>query len=179
VIAVAALIVSVLALIFTVGSFWWMNARRGSIEIGRPGTYAFAASTLRLRLPLALYNTGATALIVTDIRFRPQSATDGEPYLWLATLSNLRPTEGEPRDFTTPFAVLGRSTVEIVAESEGSWCPVPGTERWMLIEAKLHPSGDWRVVGQFDWWAPPVGGDVSRYITYRNAEIQSLPSSRP
>jgi hypothetical protein len=44
-------------------------------------------------LPLALYNTGATALIVTDIRFRPQRAGEGEPYLWLATLSNLQCTQ--------------------------------------------------------------------------------------
>lgn len=156
-----------------------MNARRGSIQVGRPGSYAFAAVNVRLRLPLALYNTGAIALIVTDIRFRPQSASDGRPYLWLATLSNVRPTEGEPRDFTTPFAVPGRGTVEMVAEFEGAWCPMPGTERWMLLEAKLHPSGDWRTVGQFDWWAPPVGAALTRYITYRNAEIQSLPSSRP
>lgn len=53
-----ALLVAVLALLFTVASFWWLYARRGSLEVGQPGAYAFA-SKVRLRLPLAFYNTGA------------------------------------------------------------------------------------------------------------------------
>jgi hypothetical protein len=47
-------------------SFWWLYARRGSLEVGQPGAYAFA-SKVRLRLPLAFYNTGARSLIVTDL----------------------------------------------------------------------------------------------------------------
>ena len=58
-----ALLVAVLALLFTVASFWWLNARRGSLQVGQPGAYAFANKP-RLRLPTAFYNTGARALIV-------------------------------------------------------------------------------------------------------------------
>jgi hypothetical protein len=62
-----ALLVALLALFFTVASFWWLNARRGSLQVGEPGAYAFANKP-RLRLPTAFYNTGARALIVTDLR---------------------------------------------------------------------------------------------------------------
>ena len=61
------MLVAVLALLFTVASFWWLYARRGSLEVGQPGAYAFA-SKVRLRLPLAFYNTGARSLIVTDLQ---------------------------------------------------------------------------------------------------------------
>jgi hypothetical protein len=171
-VAVAALVVAILALVFTVSSFWWMNAHRGALQVGRPGAYALVGA-VRLRLPLALYNTGATALIVTDIRLvAVAELTAGAPYLWLATLSQLQPKEIEERDFQTPLAVPARGTREVVAEFEGPWCPLPGSERWMRLEAKLHPSGDWRSVGEFDWWAPPPGCDLRRYITYRNAREQ-------
>ena len=172
-VAVAALIVSALALVFTVGSFWWLSARRGTIQVGRPGAYAFAG-TVRLRLALAFYNTGAVALIVTDIRFTPTGEPKGASYLWLATLSRLQPRKLEKRDFPTPFAIPGRGTREIVTEFEGAWCLAPGTERWMRLEAKLHPSGDWTTVGEFDSWAPPLGAELGAYMTYRNAAEQSL-----
>ena len=44
-----ALLVAVLALLFTVASFWWLDARRGSLQVGQPRAYAFANKP-RLRL---------------------------------------------------------------------------------------------------------------------------------
>jgi len=73
----AAIAVAVLALVFTVASFWWLNARKGSIRATQPRAYAFGGSgaQLRLRFPFALFNTGAKALIVGDLRV----VLDGEP----------------------------------------------------------------------------------------------------
>jgi hypothetical protein len=36
----AAVALAVLALVFTVSSFWWLNARKGSIEATKPRAYA-------------------------------------------------------------------------------------------------------------------------------------------
>ena len=86
---VAALIIAVLALLFTVGSFWWLNARRGKLQVARPPAYAFARK-VRLRLPLTFYITGAKALIVADLRV----VIDGEAKRampWITTRSTLRP----------------------------------------------------------------------------------------
>jgi len=52
--AIAAVVISILALLFTLGSFWWLNARRGSLEAATPQSYAFVDG-FRLRLPLALF----------------------------------------------------------------------------------------------------------------------------
>ena len=56
--------------VFGVASFWWLNARKGSIETTRPRAYAFGGSgeRLRLRFPFSFFNTGAQALIVGDLR---------------------------------------------------------------------------------------------------------------
>jgi hypothetical protein len=62
----AALVVSGSALAFTIASFWWLHARTGSLEVAAPRSYAFA-DKVRLRLPLAFFNAGANALIVTDL----------------------------------------------------------------------------------------------------------------
>jgi hypothetical protein len=143
-VAVAALVVSLVALAFTVLVYWWGNSRRGTLQAGRPGAYALAGRNVRLRLPLALYNTGATALIVTDLRVVATAKVPPPPYLWVANLDRLQPKgkEHEHRDLATPFAVSARSTRELVIEFAGTWCPVPGTERWTRLEAKVHPSGD-------------------------------------
>jgi hypothetical protein len=58
--AYAAVGISVLALAFTVASFWWLHARRGALTATRPRAYAFL-DRVRLRLPLAFFNTGAQA----------------------------------------------------------------------------------------------------------------------
>lgn len=89
VVAVLALLVTVLALLFAVGSFWWLNARRGHLEVARPRTYAFS-KLVRLRLPLAFFNTGAAALVVADL----QLVINEEPPLalrWITTRTVLRP----------------------------------------------------------------------------------------
>lgn len=164
-----ALAIAVLALLFTVASFWWLHARRGSIQVARPGSYAFAAK-VRLRLPLALYNTGAKARIVSGLRV---VVDDREPLPWQATLPTLRPSSSEARDFATPFAVPGRATRELVAEFGDNlgWSPEPGSRHAMQIEAKLHPDDRWQTLASFDWWAPPTDESMSAFIIYRNAPV--------
>jgi hypothetical protein len=71
-----ALAVSGLALGFTIASFWWLHARTGSLEAAAPRSYAFA-DKVRLRLPFTFFNTGAKALIVTDLRLLVDGSSPG------------------------------------------------------------------------------------------------------
>jgi hypothetical protein len=87
--AYAALLVSALALAFTIGTFWWLNARKSSLEAAAPASYAFA-DKVRLRLPLAFFNTGAKALIITDLRLVLVDS-EREPLAWITTRAKLRP----------------------------------------------------------------------------------------
>jgi hypothetical protein len=103
-VALVAIVVSLLALAFTIGSFWWLHARRGSLQAARPRSYAFAKK-VRLRLPLALFNTGARALIVEDLRILADERRPRPPLEWITTRKVLRPEPDDGFAFATPFAV--------------------------------------------------------------------------
>lgn len=164
--AIAALAISILALLFTLGSFWWLNARRGSLQAATPQSYAFVDG-FRLRLPLALFNSGAVPLLVTDLRIR---IAEVGHFPWQTTRATLRPSSDDEHAFGTPFSVHGRSTKELIAEfgENNKWLPEPGAAHRIHLEAKVHPSESWNEVLIFTWWAPPKADLMTRYIAHRN-----------
>ena len=165
----AALAISVLALAFTVLSFWWLHARRGSLEAAPPRAYAFT-DRVRLRLPLAFFNTGAAALIVTDLRLVVEDAPSAGPLRWETTRSKLRPASDDGFAYATPFSIQGRATREVIAEfgHNRGWSPDAASHHRVRLQAKVHPSDEWKDVEAFDWWAPPEAKAMGRYIAYRN-----------
>lgn len=165
----AALAISLLALAFTVGSFWWLHARRGSLTATRPRSYGFA-DRVRLRLPLAFFNTGAKALIVSDLRLVIEDEPDRVPLGWITTRTKLRPESDDGFAFATPFSVQGRGTKEVIAEfgDDLGWEPVPGSRHSLRLQARVHPSEEWDDIVAFDWWAPPVADVMKQYIAHRN-----------
>ncbi|MHA5055071.1 hypothetical protein, partial [Streptomyces sp. SD15] len=66
----AAGFLSVCALLFTIASFWWLNARQGCLRSWEPHSFAAIASgsVVRLRLPLVVHNTGVKPIVVQDLR---------------------------------------------------------------------------------------------------------------
>lgn len=175
VVSVLALVVTLIALAFAILSFWWLNARRGEIEVARPISYVFS-NTVRLRLPLAFFNTGAVALIVADLRVLVDSDGTREPMPWIAVLPNIRRSdaEGDVSEFATPFTVPGRGAHRVVVEFGDSlgWSPEPVSQHMLRVQAKVHPVDAWRDVGSFDWWAPPDAATMGLLLTYRNAAVQ-------
>ena len=165
---IAAVAIAVLALLFTIGSFWWLYARRGRIVASAPRTYAFA-DAVRLRLPLALFNTGAVDLIVADLRVTVVDLTR-EPLRWITTRTKLRPEADDGFAFATPFAVRGRATRELIAEfgDDAGWNPEPGSRHRLRLEAQVPPSDEWVGLAEFDWWAPQTADVMGSYITHRN-----------
>jgi hypothetical protein len=165
----AALAVSLLALAFTIGSFWWLHARPGSLTATRPRSYAFA-DKVRLRLPLAFFNTGAKALIVSDLRLVIEDEPARTPLGWITTRSKLRPESDDGFAFATPFSVEGRGTKEVIAEfgDDLSWAPGPGSRHRVRLQAQIHPSEEWDDVVAFDWWAPTSADVMKQYIAHRN-----------
>jgi hypothetical protein len=160
---------SIFALLFTIGSFWWLHARRGRLVVSKPRTYAFH-ERVRLRLPLVLFNTGATALVVTDLRIE----LDGDPartgFAWITTRSTLRPGSEDDHRYAIAFAVRGREAREVIAEfgDNAGWSPAPGSRHRMRVLAMVAPSQEWRTLGWFDWWAPPDGAKTTAYLAHRN-----------
>ncbi|MCX5095795.1 hypothetical protein OOK36_44660 [Streptomyces sp. NBC_00365] len=93
-----AAVVSVCALVFTVSSFWWINARQGRLKTWEPHSFAaiFNYSLVRLRLPLVLHNTGAKPIVVQDLRLTfPDEPASHLPLLWMYSPSRLQPGPDE------------------------------------------------------------------------------------
>lgn len=160
--AYAAVAISVLALAFTVASFWWLHAPRGALTAARPHAYAFA-DKVRLRLPLAFFNTGARALIVGDLRLVIGDDTGRDPLRWVTTRTQLRPEHDDGHALATPFSVQGRGTREVIVEfgDDRVWTPAPGSRHSFVLQAQVHPSEEWADVVAFDWWAPPSADTMS------------------
>lgn len=163
---IAAIAVSVLALFFATGSFYWLNARRGSLTAVVPEVYAFVEG-FRLRLPVALLNDGAIPLLVSDLRIEILGVGH---FAWQTTRSVIRPEEEDSFAFAVPFTVPGRGTAHLIAEfgDENPWLPKPGSTHQLRIEARIHPYDGWEEIVSFPWWAPPTEAIMRRYIAHRN-----------
>lgn len=113
----AAVFIAVLALLFTVGSFWWLHARPGRLVGNRPGEVALAITPQqsRFRFGLVLYNTGARTLVVEELRLR--IIEDDRALEWITTRDRLRPTSDERIDFCCALPVDGRRAVPLSLSS--------------------------------------------------------------
>lgn len=96
----AALAISVMALLFTVLSFWWLNARPGRLRSYAPTTWAAYVDREHsaIRLPLVLHNTGASTLVVISIRLR--FVEGGEVLSWEWTRTRVEPKADDMEDAT-------------------------------------------------------------------------------
>lgn len=169
----AAVAVAVLALVFIVASFWWLNARTGSITATQPRAYAFGGSgaQLRLRFPFAFFNTGARALIVGDMRVVLDSEPGRPELRWVTTRDRLRPEPDDGFAYPTPFSIAGRGTREVIAEFEPranlNWSAPSGDKHRLQLQAQIHPKDEWVDLVAFDWWAPPED-TRGQYLAHRN-----------
>lgn len=150
-VAVAALAISLAALLFAVLSFWWLNARRGRLLTWRPLTYAgvIRGDSTLITLPLVLYNAGPAPIIVHDLRL-----TIGDVPMWW---SNLR--EGlhgerfnEVSDHASGFAVSGRATEKRFLEFKCNITPLaPDSVYRCRIDAQTNRRGGrWSLLVEFD-----------------------------
>ena len=134
-----------MALLFTIGSFWWLNVRQGKLRSFEPQSFAACRTpdTLRLRFPLVLYNTGAKPIIVQDMRLRFANEPRWRmPLPWTTTRSQLKPASDDSHAFPAVFSVRGRSAKQIFVEFGGTLPRVAPLARYYKgrIEVKLGHS---------------------------------------
>jgi hypothetical protein len=106
---------ALLALLFSVGSFWWMHWRRGKLRVSAPRSYAVVGQKDRLYIlaPFVFYNDGAAPIIVETLRRIIDNQVD-RPLTFQATLTKLGTSEG--RGFAFQFPVPGRQAVSLICE---------------------------------------------------------------
>jgi hypothetical protein len=163
------MIISVLALAFTIAAFWWVFLRRGTITSAAPDTYATPPGpTMRLRFPFVLLNTGAITLVVADLRL----IVDGvHEFHWSSVRKKIAPSMDDFLDAAAPFAIKGRDVVQLFAEFgqvPPEWRPEIGQSYPVKLEAK-DQGGQWRSVVEFEWWAPVREDQINATVAHRNA----------
>lgn len=148
----AALLISILAILFTVFSFWWMNWRKGSLELGNVRTYAAVSSgdKLLIEVPLIFFNPGALPVLVENLRLTlPDHGGPHTALHFSATVAKLATDEG--RAFATPFAVHKGQALEKICEFQRlrSGFRFEAQTYDMTIEALIKGESDWKVVRNF------------------------------
>lgn len=112
-----ALWVAGVSLIFTVTAFWWLNARPGRLaKVSAPAAFVLNSTPqqLHLQLPLVLYNKGAAAVIVENLRVQIPGLRSTAP--WAVRRSTFYPKDGSDHAFPSSFGIEGRSMRECFAE---------------------------------------------------------------
>lgn len=141
-----------------------MNWRRGSLRVGTPRSYAMKGSideSLIITLPFVIYNDGASAIIVQNLRLvLLNDQANARPLFFNANLERLLKDEG--RAFATQFPVRGREAVKIICEFQRK----PGN---LLFEEGSYPIELQGIINENHEWQTLCRFDL-------NVKQESLPS---
>ncbi|MCX4515318.1 hypothetical protein OHA27_34370 [Streptomyces sp. NBC_01619] len=142
-------LLSICALLFTIASFWWLNARQGRLESWEPHSFAAIVhgSMVRLRLPLILHNTGAKPIVVQDLRLTfPDEPASHLPLLWMSSPSRLQPGPDEEPELPAGFIVAGREAQRLFIEFEAPFSGlVPEARDYKVrIQVRVGHRKGWR-----------------------------------
>lgn len=190
--------VSILALGFTVGSFYWIQVRRGRLRSYKPRTYAgFYGQQMHLVLPLVLHNTGPAPIVATDFRLildvgigPADRQQDGFrlPIMmpWSAIQASIHPGKelgpSGGRVHPSPIPVEGRRAVEHFIEfaAGGKKLDLAAGPYSARIEVLLGHTDRWRELVTFPLHTQLATDDTSaRFITRTNDPTWSLDGSDP
>ncbi|MFJ8075736.1 hypothetical protein ACIQ7Q_17815 [Streptomyces sp. NPDC096176] len=172
-----ASVVSVCALLFTVASFWWLNARQGCLKSWEPQSFAAIAhgSMARLRLPLVLHNTGPKPIVVQDLILTfPDESASHLPLLWVSTPSRLQSGSDDEAKLPAGFVVPGREARQLFIEFEApfSGLLLPEARDYRVqIQVRLGHRKGWRPLLTFTLRAANII-DPDRYTVYNNAPVE-------
>ena len=148
----SALIISILALLFTVFSFWWMNWRKGKLHVNTPRSYAVFGSVegkMVLEFPFVFFNDGPMPIIIQNLRIIIIDEESPHPLLFMATVRKLG--TDEDRALATQFPVRGREALLLVCEFQRQ----PGNLLFenrsykLELQGKLDDSKKWKCISPF------------------------------
>jgi hypothetical protein len=150
-----ALIISILALLFTVFSFWWMNWRKGNLFVATPRSYAAIGAMdgkMVLEFPFVFFNDGPIPIIVQNLQIVFLDEKASRPLAFMATVKQLGKHD-ESRSLATQFPVRGREALLIICEFQR----VPGgllfeEKSYKLeLQGKLDRNKKWKRICVFDF----------------------------
>ena len=109
---VVSSIFSGLALMFTVGSFYWLQARKGRLRTAPVTTFSARLTNTSggIRIPVTIYNSGARPRIISGVRLRLKGESN-LVFVCHTLRKTLDATPSDTEDFFHPYAIPGRSVV--------------------------------------------------------------------
>ncbi|WNO76905.1 hypothetical protein [Streptomyces sp. AM8-1-1] len=178
----AASVVSISALVFTVASFWWINARQGRLETWEPQSFAAICrgSMVRLRLPLVFHNTGAKPIVVHDLMLSfPDEPVSHLPLLWKASPSRLQPGPDEESKLPAVFVVPGREAQQFFIEFEAPFSGlIPEARDYKVrIQVRVGHRKGWRSLLTFTLRTTNITYP-DRYTVYNNVPVELTKEDR-
>jgi hypothetical protein len=166
-----AVIIAGCALLFTVATFWWLNVRRGRLKSFEPHSFAayISQDRIRIRFPLVFHNTGATPIVIQNLRIRFLDESSSAPLPWVASRSHIKPGSDDDHAFPAVFSVAGRTTYQTFQEfGAPSLGFILGAKDYRVrLEAKLGHRKKWRRILNFTLRAWRIS-DPEHFITYEN-----------
>jgi hypothetical protein len=173
--------IATLALLFTVGSFWWLQARQGKLRSYPPHSFAFylVPTKVRLRFPLVLYNTGPKPIVVQNMKLSFSKHPEVKPLPWRTSRSHLMPDADDGPQLPAVFSVPGRQAQQYFIEfGIDAKDPLPGidlsaSENLVRVEVLLGHKRQWQRLVSF-----PLSGEhvesPSAYIAYSNSALRPI-----
>lgn len=164
-----ALIISLIALVLAIYSFYFINWRRGQIIVGSPSAYALCVQPEEngltwVELPLSFYNDGASAQFIRNIRLILEQNDKKSNRLYLdaiyKALAWSKPSSNIDRDYEVAhqFTIEGRKAYSAVFAF--GWRPggiVLSVGRCKAkLEAKLNNDEGWTEILTFDLIIRPL-----------------------
>jgi hypothetical protein len=137
-----------------VGSFWWLNARRGRLRSFEPHSFAayYTSALALIRVPVIFYNTGAAPIVVQDLRLVfPAERSSVIPLPWRTTRNQISPKKDDDPTLPAVFAVAGRTAERVFIEFGA---PIPGVrleprDFAARIEVELGHKARWQPLLSF------------------------------
>ena len=158
----STIIISSLALLFTVFSFWWMNWRPGNLIVGNIQHFAAGRGRVDhseepnswfIGLPLILFNSGASPLIIESLRLSPVNVATAPKLLFNAVDTPLWTADPNSTKIDRNFTFLPHILKPNDAISENFVFILSGTEQkyesrmyYYRLEVKLLGKKKWKAV---------------------------------
>ena len=148
------ILVSICALGFTVGTFWWNNWRQGKLSVDIPRSYSAYQGKDRflLMLPIAISNSGPIPIVVSALRLRmelPDNQTAVIPYV--KRRPELAPSGKNEPVFATNFTVKPRDASIMFCEfHRDRVAPLKAGHNSVKVEALAAGGGRWQQIGDFE-----------------------------
>jgi hypothetical protein len=172
----APTVIAAAALFFTIGSFWWMNARIGHLIIVAPRSYAITTQNDRLilLLPLVFYNSGPVAYVVRDLRVRFSDEPTEVALAFHRVRGGVSPSHHPTPELSAAFPVAGRAAVRMFCEFERRPVgrSIAAGAHPLLVEGLTDKAGGWRELVAFDLNVSTNAevGMGSQFISYLNRD---------